>query len=482
MLIPRWFQIFLASVCLFGTMLLFFGSNNAATTSLREVDASIGLIQRPKNSRILQRAEILLNPFRSVKAEAQFLVSIAADLARNLEYAIKAALNALITAAINFLMNAITGFFNDLVNQITSWIGQVDGLKDNAAAWESAISMKAYQIAECLEETSYSVADKIIGEFVPPEPRNDVGRALRQDFGVAQNTVTQSSCQALSLTPADYSLAYNTLNDAISSVRVNNLVLYSQTGTQDTTLSATQGNAGYLDVPAAPQSSINGDIATIANVVIDAICVDNDPVPVTPNTPNIVGINEIRQGSGATCVEGAIRAGISRIINIQLADDIAIRDRVAEQIKSQAPDNCQFGGISQVATANTGAGGSIAAGIVQEAQSIEVETLDVEQCNNLDRLPSVKTEVETNVQSASASTGGGGEGVSFAQIVAQVSSAFTNLLNNVITNIFNSILNELSEFVSSIGNSYVRDVVAAAAGSVQTTARSALQTIQEQLD
>lgn len=490
MFMPKWFQLFLASLCILGAMLLFFGSNNAATTSLRELDASLGLVRRPKTSRILERSQYI---FRPIKTEA-FAVSLLADVPRIIEQAIRLALNFLISLAVDALTKAVLGLFSDIIGRIEGWIGQVEGLRENQSSFEATISMKGFQITECLNKSTTSLTDEIIGEFIPSKPTNSTARQLRQDYFTNTNAPEAAVCGALEI---PYSTEYNGLRNAIASVRINNLIVYGEQSQQqqvrDADNSIDQGVGGGgeesqpTDIgPLPSQEAIEDDILTIAQTVVDAACVDesenNQP---EPQDSSVIGFEQINSGGGvSTCFEGSIRTGVMRVINIQLSEDIAIRERIADQIKSQAPADCKFGwtevkddGASLLDAENETA--NIPGTAVENAKQVEAGNLSKEQCDNLDRMPSAREQVAS---SASSSTGGGGESFNFGSIINGIKDLLNGLVDDVLDVVFNFFEAQLAKLAATLGNSYVTNAIGGAANSIRSSARTGLTDIQNQIN
>ena len=487
MFMPKWFQLFLAGLCVFGVMLLFFGANNSATVSLREVDASIGLIQRPHNSRILERAKLI---FRPVRVNAQIPVTNTSDIPRILEQAVRAALNFLIAQVINRLTAALTDLFKGLISKIEGWINKIQGLRDSQSSWEGAISMKGFQIAECLNKSTNSLTNEIIAEFIPSRPSNDVARQLRADYTVNQSRVNPACGGAEE--PTASSAEYEELQNAIASTRINNLVVYGQQTQQEqvtdveTLTNQTSGEDTGASRPAnigpiPSEENIESNVSLIAEIMAKAACAVND-APSTSDA-NVISLDQISRGGNANCVEGSIRAGVIRAIGIQLSEDIAIRDRISAQIKGQAPADCGFGYTQEgqnasAALLNSATPGSIANAAVSDATLIEAKNLTNEQCNNLDRVPSTRDKIAATAQTA---TSEGPQTFSFSGLLTTVLNELKAYGQNIINDLFTLFDEQISRIIDNIGNSYVGQVLGGVATTIYSNARTSLQEIQDQL-
>lgn len=520
MIIPQWFKLFLVSFLVIGTMMIFFGFNNSNTVKLRELDASLGLIRRPKTSKVLESAKYI---FRPVIANAQWAVSVLADIPRIVWEVIQKALLSFISKLIGGLIDKVLSFFGSIVDQIGSWINTVTGLKDNTASWKSAIAMKAYQVGECLNRSSESVVRGLFERIDPS--KNSVSASIADSQIVAEPRSSIESCRVVR---SDVSTAAQTVKNAVAALRVSNVVTESQqgnaegfTGTisdtgegvpedglttggavdaggtaDDSSTLQQEGITQNIELTNKLQTSeqIDAGVENIAENIAEIKCVEEVPDSTPTNDLNLITLDDIRLDNNDLC---RLTEKTNAVQELQqtLAQDIETYEETEEAVVSQAPVNCR--GTGFVNFKGTGETAQVSSPItdnnnndlqqnlgtqdlVNEVTKFNneqsPETLNQEQCNNQDRMPSAQQQIEASAGSNSSSS----ETFDLGSIVDAIKEQIGDLLAQVVNTIFDFFKAAIAKFVDSISNAYVSNAVGKIVNNVADSARTSLQNLTNQ--
>jgi hypothetical protein len=510
MFLPKWFQYFLATCCIVGSIMLFFGYNNSGTVKLREIDASIGMLTRHKKSKILEKVEFLYKP---IKTEA-FVITLAADIPRVIEYAIKVAINFIISKIINTLVNKVLSFFNNIIEEITSWIDTVTGLKDNTSAWQASIAMKAYQVTECLNKGTSEILDELVVKHLK-SAKNSVAKdiygyvALKDKLGSA---IGGPQCTQYI---GDASKGYQTMKNSLASLRNNAMTAKSQLSQantlQDETNSVDSNNKtenGDISTPEIPGEEttkrtvnigkqkiqttqtieqVESDANQFAVIFAETSCTVDQKSKAQVNSNGLISPDEFNFQAAGNCQKELVKSDVLATLNRTFDSDDKVYNSVDAQVKNQAPADCR--GFGYTDFKNDPSAGEIdrnfdlKQGVVDVVYSsiksinlFQSKTFNGEQCKNLDRTPTVQAQVKASTSSNSSSA----ETTNIGAIVDQIKNVLQNLKSQVIEKIFSYFEKQIAKFVSGIGNSYISSAITKISGEVTSSARTALTNISLQ--
>jgi hypothetical protein len=512
MILPNWFKVFLATSCVIGAMLLFFGMNSSGSVALREVDASIGLIKRPKTSKVYDTFAFIFKPV--ITAEAVIPVLVSADAPRIIEEILVNALNFLISTIVGKLINKILDFFSNIINKIGGWISTLTGLQDNSASWEAAIALKGYQVTECLNQSTDTVLRNfILGSLSSTE--NAVANELKADFNKTRNATT-----ACSQAKPGFSDSYMSIKNAVSSIRLNSVIANSQL-TQGATLddetntqkSSTEGNViapsvgedGLVSAEESGSTSVaknkslntitveknNKIMEEIASNLADVACEGKKSGAVKDSNRQNIDFGDISyQSSVVSCNKGSEKAKILLDLETVIAKDNEVSKRVEEGIKEQSASDCrETGGVdirdeSNVSNLQTAIKTDprsnsntldVSTNTVAVADNMQIVTINAEQCNSTNRLPVAQSQVE----SATASNKATAKTFNISSIIDQIKKVLNELKDKLINKMFNYFQDKINKLISGIGNSYLSTAVSSISGNISSSALIGIQELQK---
>ncbi|NJL97143.1 hypothetical protein HC864_05045 [Candidatus Gracilibacteria bacterium] len=465
----NWFDKFLAIIITFLTLVMFVGISGANHSSHREINASLGLLKRANNSKVGQSIKYLFTP---VQANAQNgVVKIISDIPRIAQQALEKALKQALSALIKSFINAIMKVFDQLLSAIEGWVGTIDGLKDAIGAFRQAIALKAYQVSECLIESSESVVSKIFGSDSSVAPTNNPQEKCNGVFGSSTG-----------------SREANVLTNELSSIRSQNL--FSATEAENIT-----GFADFSVIPSQEEIKVK-----VENFAVDAAvlsgCTDDGGSSSLDNDP-ILPVKDIN------LVKSVCNEEISNNItetNKTLANDIQNKEKVQTQTFSQAPSECPFGyvsgGIIEGLSSNSGAanaanniqsvgGGALSSdvessltapeGAIKVADSFDLETLNNEECQNANRGPAT-------LAATQASADQGGSEFDFNQVITAFVEAITQFVTNLINKVFNLLTQVISKFLSNApGGEYLSQAISNIINPVSSAIQADIQAISDNI-
>lgn len=519
MILPKWFRVLIASFCIFGVGILFFGANNSNTVNLREVDASIGLIRRPKSRNIIDSAKYF---FRPVKTEA-FVVAIGADAPRIIEKIIRIAIAAAISAIIGFIVKKISGFFEDIIDKIGMWIGVSTGLKDSLGSFNAAIGMKAYQVSECLIESSDSVIRKMFAgtDMTKNETAKQIaiGAGLSAEAGgIEVDTVKNSkdACKNNSTEgiQSSKSQRYQQLKNAISELRISQLITTSQKGNFEgavdeenaDTFKEDTGDATSNEVPdGQSQETLNATKSVEQNEALKQqikesaealVCAEDGSAPEEPVSRSANFFPP--SSSNAVLPSCGLTENTARVESTLLemaAKDEEVRKSVEENLDKQAPSDCKIGYLDDGFSGDTAqlpsfsleggnsagiAAGSIdlSAATISASNKIDTKTYNKEQCESQNRLPSLQDSAAATSSGNSAGTEEAvGTVVTLRSIIEQITG---QLKDQILNKIFDFFTAAATSLISKIGNSYIVQSITTATGVNSNSAQNSLSQITEE--
>ncbi len=518
MTIPKWFRVLIASFCIFGVAMLFFGANNSSTTKLREADASIGLIRRPKSNNILDSAKYFFKP---IKTEA-FVVSIAADAPRIIEKIIRVAIAFAISAIIGLIINKITDFFGDIINKMGTWIGVTTGLRDSVSSLNAAMGLKAFQISECLNQSADSVIRKIFNDT--DLTKNSVARDIAEGAGLAGGAAgsaaiegSKQSCRRSSGNiTSSKNRNYQLLKNAITGVGIDSVVNFSLRGNsegltgdedKETFRNQTEENGADLNERLDSQKLIDqvkseeDTEATIENIeqIAEGIACGEDE----PETP------VVREGSAILLETGLTKVSVSCTPADSTAQTkAAIREyvevkqeafeAVVDNYERQAPSDCKIGflsdGFGEIQSSGTELANEqflnssdfsisegtidLASATIQTSDKVGVNAYNKEQCESQNRLPALQDNISTT---ASSNSSGSAEAIgSVNTLLSTVQGALTQLKDNILKAVFEFAAEAAVKIISKIGNAYVSQAISKATGTSLDSAERTLSNITSQ--
>lgn len=217
MITPRytWFQKFIASVWIFGAMFLYLGVSTANMMTLRDVDASLGILSRPSNSFLAKAGDAF---FGSPKVNA-IPVEITFDPYKIAESALNAAIRSAISGFINQIISIVADLFNDLINSLEDMVKTVTGLRLNLGSVRATIALKAVAYENKVNKNKE--INKFLDKYFPTED------SLRVNMKQAMETYGMGLALAASDTNDGRS---NLDNSFYTSVNKNNEVISTVAG------------------------------------------------------------------------------------------------------------------------------------------------------------------------------------------------------------------------------------------------------------
>ncbi len=477
-----WFEKLMALVLSFFTLLMFFGVSSANHTSIRDVDSTIGLLSRPSNSKIVKSFKAFFAP---VKASAQNTVNIANDVPRLLEQALNKALKAALSALIKFFLDQIMKLFDKLISAIEGWVGTIDGLRDAIGAFRGAVALKAYQVSECLIESSESLVNSIL----PSEDQSthDPKDKCNGVFGSSESQ------------PA--SDANKTLNDAVSTYKTNVAITASQKGIDPsktipntkseaelevqkeeiaTNAALLSGCGGGQDGSSSPDSVLNGGILPAGNITaLRSGCkeeINNAKEKLTETTQKVQEtveqtIDQTVAAAPADCKSSGFVTGLNDLGSVDeaTAEANSIQGLGTNVLNGADLSNLEF---------------SKADSSLKIAGSFDAEVLNGEQCQTANRMPAVLEAANQN------NAGSSGNEFNFDAVIAVFIETFTQFINNIINKVFTVLTEAINnflrnapggEFLSQAISNVIDPINAAITTDLNALADSVTQTLQDEL-
>jgi F0F1-type ATP synthase membrane subunit b/b' len=502
MFIPRWFQMFLATCCIIGSMLLFFGFNNSTTVKLREIDASLGLIKRPKTSLVFNSMKYMFKP---IKGHAGFPVSILIDTPRLIAQALEQILNYFIQKLINSIISKITDFFNGLLDRISNFIGSVAGLRDNISTAQSAIALKAAQVSECLVQGTEGLVADLFKDISPN--KNEFAAEIAVDPLVTKPRNSLTGCGG---DRSDVGEAAKTVSNSISALRQNHLITESQKSNKNfastgikfldnenyTQNEVVNGKSTGKTVTNLPESENftppgiktveenNAQKKKIVEAIVVAKCTDTRQKEVSVIDSNFVQPSEISyENISDTGCEASARTDATIKIDKVLEESEEVFEKTEQSIKQNTPANCKEIVTNTSDEADNGAalvgvigGVSATTAMVEGNSHQQPGGLSQSQCQlTQEELNTGRTKTQTAVSSNTTSA----KTFNLTTVIDSIKKAISETINNSINSALNSLVDKIQKLVSNISNSYISNVVSNLTGNIATEAQNSLQTITD---
>jgi hypothetical protein len=469
----NWFDKFLTGLVLFLMLFMFAGMGASQTSTIRSLDASIGLLKRATPYSV--KNIIKVASFQSINTYA-FPVEITADPANQIFRAIDQAFMSALSSIVQSLVGSIFGLFDKLLSSIESWINSLAGLQDSVKSFMSAFALKIYSLQECLVQSSASLVSSIYG-------------VQSSNTGATQTNCANgsSSASGLDTKNGDFSKAGESftisdnvgsgtlqdLQNAIASNRVAGILNYANSspipGTQPNDAQAKDNGNNTQSVAGVPtKAQIETQQNEIAATIGTTKCGAGNIKKATQGI--IIEFSDFNAYSPAV-VECTAKA--KQALASAQSSDIAAFKRGQENLIAAAPTDCKFTGFLSetplsIDFANTNGanqfgnsnftvgdaktasfdkftnGPSYSAGIGAYSASYDTKVLTSEQCKAADRMPGVLASAQTDKGSA------GGNGFDLGSIVTSVVNALTKFITNFVTKVFNSLLNVVTKFISTV--------------------------------
>jgi hypothetical protein len=474
----NWFDKLLSAFLIIFSLGLFFGISGANNASIREIDASIGLINRPVTSKLTAVSKLLFSPVQ-VNA-AKVAATIVGDIPRLLEQAVIKALKAALSALIKAFIGAIMKIFDQLLSAIEGWVGAIDGLKDVVASFRAAISLKAYKAAECLIQSSESIVDS----FFP---------ASADESNKTSNN-PQDKCNGV-FGASTGSEDTNALVAGVSNLRQQNLISESQSDVAEPLPNAPSkeelankvqefaANAAVLvgcgnsdnsldNDPILPISRINVKNSSCSTVTNDIKQKTQSQLNSDVQTYNQLESNVTQEAPDA-CPGGYV-GGLEGINSTSSAQQAANSVQTGDSAPADAPASFQTGDVGDVSTANFGNTApaadfkikdktskfksseslQVSEGAVGFSDSFDLETLNKEQCESANRTPVVTAATTSSSDQGQTEFG-------FDSIITAFIDAVTQFVSNLITKVFTILTEAINNFLKNApGGEYLSQAIA----------------------
>ncbi len=495
------FDRFLAALIMFFGLFMLVGSGAAHSSMIRNLDGTLGLLQRSTPSLITNFEKIL--SLGSVSAEAAVTVSnILSNTAALIAKAIETAFRKALSLLIKKFVDSVLGLFNKIISAIESWIDTLGALKDTVKSFFSALAMKVYALQECLVNKSSEIISNLVGGFTTPKENQSTQSAC--NTGSGGNAGSFANSGDFNIEGADYapnsSISFGNLqglSNALSNIRVSSILnLYAQEVIPST--QAKEGESGGK----------GANTQQIANV--DSQAQIETKINDTANTIAIAKAANAQTGSDQS-KEPSLGQGPKSLTLFNAAvpeyaaqakekiKQVVAQDAVAAQIGKKnvvdaAPADCKFENfitdsgdsapdynVSNVAgltlPSETDYGNpdfsySNATATVASASSFDVNVLTAEQCKSAERVSFTQT------AAAKDSGSGGDEGFDIGAIIDSLTKVVTDLINNLISKVFNMLISTVTKFLGSIpGGEFLSQAFTEAFGGAATAIQSGVSQI-----
>jgi hypothetical protein len=458
----HWFDIFLASLCILLGMFTLAGMGSATSTTVRNIDASIGILKRetPFYIKNLDKIARLTNP---INANAQFVVAIAVDFALILREVLILAFKFILKKILAFLLSSLRGVFDGLLSSVKTWVKTLSGLLDSVKSFLSALAIKVYAVEECSARTSAGIVAGLFGAS-EAEVDPEVNRKCAEGSKVNSISVTTPGIPdefyVDNLTRNDY----NNISNAVSNLRVESLISEVSTGIYP----ANQLEDGVQSDKSQNTQSLNGvtnkkqilsKASEIANSIGYIKC-SKAPAEKGYSYNSISSYNPY-------CTEATSNAGqeLLQVINLDTAD----LQFAKANISNAAPANCKSNGfISSTAKGNDSAGSlsyttadglfqseSFAASAVNYSGTYAINTLTSEQCDSANQFGALQTTVSTEVgasqqpDNVNSSIEGALQTV-LNDAINDLIAGITKIINDFVQKVFQLVVTLVTKFVSSL--------------------------------
>jgi hypothetical protein len=471
-----WFDRLLAGIIMFFAFFMIAGPGAANTSMIRELDASLGLIQRKTPYVVKNLGKIL--SFGSINAEAATTVlDVLRNTAASIEKAIRVAWNKSLSILIKKFVDSIFGLFNKIVGAIESWIDTLGALKDTVKSFFSALAMKVYALQECLVNKSSEVVSGLFGFDVPKENQGTQDACNQGSSGGSSfSTAGDFNIEGADFAPnSDVSFGdLQQITNAISDIRLGNLInFYSQQvvpGTEEKQGAASDKGSSTQNISGVvSKSQLEEKIDTVANTIAatqvaagekgsnpEDLSLGSGPASITNYRPDgVVKAAEAKQEIKKVLAQDQVAAVIAQQNTIEAAPaDCKFNNFISETGASSgdvsyAPSNLNIASIEGYnAGFNPGSGTdfnfSNSANIVGQAANFDVNVLTAEQCKSAERISFTQT-------SAQAETGKTPEeGFSIDSLIDGLTQTLTDLVNNLISKVFNMLIGVVTKFLGSL--------------------------------
>jgi hypothetical protein len=495
------FDRFLAGLIMFFGLFMLAGTGAAHSSMIRNLDGTLGLLQRSTPTLITNIEKIL--SFGSVSAEAATTVlNILANTAALIAKAIATAFQKALSLLIKKFVDSVLGLFNKIISAIESWIDTLGALKDTVKSFFSALAMKVYALQECLVNKSSDIISNLVGGFTTPKENQSTQGAC--NTGSSGNASAFANNGDFNIQGADYapnsSISLGNLqgiSNALSNIRVSSILnLYAQevvpsTQTKEEGQAGKGGNTQQIanvDTQAQIETKINDTSNTIAIAKAANATVGSDQ----SKEPSL------GQGPKSLTVFNAAVPEYAAQAKEKIKQVVA-QDAVAAQIGKKnvvdaAPADCKFenfitdSGASapdykvenvagftlpeQTNFADPGYSYSNATATIASASSFDVNVLTAEQCKSAERVSFTQT-------AAQAEQGkGGDDGFDIGPIIDSLTKTLTDLINNLISKVFNMLISTVTKFLGSIpGGEFLSQAFTEAFGGASSAIQSGVSQI-----
>jgi hypothetical protein len=457
----HWFDILLAGLCIFFGLFMIAGLGTSSSVSVRNVDASLGLLKRetPFYFKNLDKIARLTSP---INTNAQFAVAIIGDVVSVLREIAILAFKFILKKILGALLSSLRNIMGDLLSSVKTWVKTLSGLLDSVKSFLSALAIKVFAVQECSSKRSADIVSGILGVSIDEADPDlaskcQAGSSGAADIGVQVTVPNYNIIE--NLTRDDLS----TINNSMSNIRASSLLSDVGTGIypanqSDSSSTTDKGQNTQTTSKVLSQREIATKVDELSNTLGYIKCARITPVK-GYSYSSLTAYN-------LDCTEATITS--AQAINQTLAEDKAALQTAKTNINTTAPSDCKQNGFitgtSKTANPSTLAytpfgdptsGASFAASAVKYSATFAVNTLTAEQCNNSNQFNTLQTSVETQV-SASKSSDQSNTGLDGAlqsvvsETVDSLVNEITNILNDFVQKVFQLVIKLVTQFVDSL--------------------------------